>query len=174
MWSDIWCGATTSKKLLYMEIKSSCMFRSSFATTFPICISGIILSVISIDRYINIFHNRFYTRIVNKTFMITAIVCMIIISFVMAKFAAEYRENYRQKSGNSCYCFLSLHKNNYINWCCFKSCSIKKIKQKTQNSSKQEFLDPSLTKKNSDDYIFIDSCLFTINGKFKYRCIWIY
>ena len=67
------------------------MFRSSFATTFPICISGIILSVISIDRYINIFHNRFYTRIVNKTFMITAIVCMIIISFVGTKFDAEFR-----------------------------------------------------------------------------------
>ena len=28
----------------------------------------------------------------------------------------------------------------------FKSCSIKKIKQKTQNSSKQEFIDSSLTK----------------------------
>ena len=156
-----------------MEIESSCMFRSSFATTFPICISGIILSVISIDRYINIFHNRFYTRIVNKTFMITAIVFMIIISFVMAKFAAEYRAKLETKKRQQLLLFsqpiqeqlhqLVLFKQEFLN---FPNIS--------KNSSKQEFLDSSLTKKNSDDYIFIDSCLFTINGKFKYRCIWIY
>ena len=70
----------------YFEVK-----LSLFSTTFPICISCIILCVISIDWYINIVHNRFYTRTVSKTLMITTIVCMIIISFVGTKFDAAFR-----------------------------------------------------------------------------------
>ena len=94
--SDLTFGVVQLPVKIYLIWKSSAptcfeVKLSAFSTSFPICISCIILCVISIDWYINIVHNRLYTRTVNKTLMITTIVCMITISFIGAKFDAEYR-----------------------------------------------------------------------------------
>lgn len=120
---------------------------SAFSTSFPICISGIILCVISIDRYINIVHNRFYTRIVNKTFMITSIVFMIIISFVGAKFDAEFRAKLGIKKVAIVAIVFSAYVGTIISiGVVLNVALLKKIKQKTQNLSRQQSLESSLTK----------------------------
>ena len=120
---------------------------SAFSTSFPICISGIILCVISIDRYINIVHNRFYTRTVNKTFMITTIVCMIIISFVGAKFDAEFRAKLEIKKVATVAIVFSAYVGTVISiGVVLNLALLKKIKQKTQNLSREQSLDSSLTK----------------------------
>ena len=150
--SDLTFGVVQLPVKIYLIWKSSAptcfeVKLSAFSMSFPICISGIILCVISIDRYINIVHNRFYTRTVNKTFMITTIVCMIIISFVGAKFDAEFRAKLEIKKVAIFAIVFSAYVGIVISiGVVLNLALLKKIKQKTQNLSREQSLDSSLTK----------------------------
>ena len=150
--SDLTFGVVQLPVKIYLIWKSrapTCfeVKLSAFSTSFPICISGIILCVISIDRYINIVHNRFYTRTVNKTFMITIILCLIIISFVGAKFDAEFRAKLEIKKVAIVAIVFSAYVGTIVSIGVILNVAVlKKIKQKTQNSSRQQSLDSSLTK----------------------------
>ena len=150
--SDLTFGVVQLPVKIYLIWKSSAptcfeVKLSAFSTSFPICISGAILCVISIDRYINIVHNNFYTKIVNKTFMITTIVCMIIISFVGAKFDAEYRAKLEIKKVAIVAIVFSAYVGTIISiGVVLNVALLKKIKQKTQDSSRQQALDSRLTK----------------------------
>ena len=150
--SDLTFGVVQLPVKIYLIWKSSAptcfeVKLSAFSTSFPICMSGIILCVISIDRYLNIVHNRFYTRTVNKTFMITIILCLIIISFVGAKFDAEFRAKLEIKKVATVAIVFSAYVGTVISiGVVLNLALLKKIKQKTQNLSREQSLDSSLTK----------------------------
>ena len=150
--SDLTFGMVQLPVKIYLIWKSNAptcfeVKLSAFSTSFPICMSGIILCVISIDRYVNIVHNRFYTRTVNKTFMKTIILCLIIISFVGAKFDAEFRAKLEIKKVAIVAIVFSAYVGTIVLIGVILNVAVlKKIKQKTQNSSRQQSLDSSLTK----------------------------
>ena len=61
-----------------------------FSITFPIIMSGSLLCVISIDRYINVVFNTYYKRIVTKKLLPVTIGLVIVTCFIWATFEAFF------------------------------------------------------------------------------------
>ena len=61
----------------------------AFSMAFSMCMSGNILCLISIDRYITIAHRKHYQRTTKKSLTIY-IILMILISFMWATFEADF------------------------------------------------------------------------------------
>ena len=107
---------------------------------FPICLSGTILSVISIDRYIIVVHNKYYRRIVtNKSLSVTiALAILVLVMWATVIVLVETEILYIAMSA-------------YIGaviaiGVVFNVALLKNVKQKAKNSSIQQALDSSLTK----------------------------
>ena len=57
-----------------------------FLTAFPILMSGSLLCMISIDRYINVVCNTYYKKLATKKSLPLTIISVIVISFIWATF----------------------------------------------------------------------------------------
>ena len=87
--SDMTLGAVQLPLEIYLIWKSAnptCLEidLSDFLIVFPISMSGNILCVIPIDRYIHVGHNRHHEQIVTKRLLAIIITLMILISFAWA------------------------------------------------------------------------------------------
>ena len=61
-----------------------------FSIVFPVFMSGTLLCVISIDRYINVVSNTYYRRIVTKKSLTVTIFLVIVVSFILASYEALF------------------------------------------------------------------------------------
>ena len=106
----------------------------------PICLSGTILSVISIARYIIVVHNKYYRRIVtNKSQSVT--IALAILASVMWAIVIVLVES------ESLYIAMSACIGAVIAISVdFNVTLLKNVKQKAKNSSTQQALDSGLTK----------------------------
>ena len=107
---------------------------------FPICLSGTILSVISIDRYIIVVHNKHYKRIVTNKSLSATIALAILVSVIWATVTLIVEIE-----------ILFIAMSAYIGaviavGVVFNVTLLKNVKQKAKNSSIQQALDSSLTK----------------------------
>ena len=64
---------------------------NTFSMTFPMIMSGTLLCVISIDRYINIVSNQYYKRIATKKLLPVVIISTILISVTCGTFEAFFK-----------------------------------------------------------------------------------
>ena len=85
--SDFTIGVFQLPAEIYIKWKSSyptCfeIQLAQFSRGFPICMSGTLLFVISIDRYIYVVHYAFHTRFVRKKILTTIIIVIILISIM--------------------------------------------------------------------------------------------
>ena len=118
----------------------------TFFTTFPICMSGTILCVTSVDRHINVVCKRYTTISTNKSLTII-IILVTLISFVWAIFDAQLKGKLEIKAVAQFYIILSAYTETVIaTGVVFNIAMLKNVKQKTQNSTLQQSLDSSLTK----------------------------
>ena len=91
--SDLIIGVVQLPFLIYLLWKTSnltCIETQlrAISTSFPIIMSGTLLCVISVDRYINVVSNQYYKRIVTKKSLPVAIIFTILISLTWAIFEA--------------------------------------------------------------------------------------
>ena len=119
----------------YFEI-----IAGSFFLALPICLSGTILSVISIDRYIIVVHNKYYRRIVTNKSLSVTIALAILVSVMWATVIVLVETE-----------ILYIAMSAYIGaviaiGVVFNVALLKNVKQKAKNSSIQQALDSSLTK----------------------------
>ena len=115
---------------------------SSFFLILPICLSGAILSVISIDRYIIVVHNKYYRRIVTKKSLSVTIALAILVSVIWAIVIAFDKV----KTKRICIALSAYTGEVLAIGVVFNVALLKNVKQKTKNSSLQQTLDSSLTK----------------------------
>ena len=119
----------------YFEI-----IAGSFSLVLPICLSGTILSVISIDRYIFVVHNKHYKRIVTNKSLSVTIALAILVSVIWATLTLTVKIE-------RLYIAMSAYIGAIIAiGVVFNVTLLKNVKQKTKNSSIQQALDSSLTK----------------------------
>ena len=93
--SDLTFGVVQIPSKIYLLWKSSAptcfeIQLNSFPMTFPICTSGTLLCVISIDCYINIVHNRYYKIIITKKSLTITSILVILIFFMWGTFEAQF------------------------------------------------------------------------------------
>ena len=150
--SDLTFGVVQIPSKIYLLWKSSeptCfeVQLSAFSMSFPICMSFNLLCVISIERYIYVVHNRFYTRTVTKKLLAIVIVCLILISFIWATTDAHLRAKLDIVKLAKTYIALSAYGGTVLAIAIvFNVALLRNVKRKTQKSSVQQTLDPSLTK----------------------------
>ena len=119
----------------YFEI-----IAGSFFLVLPICLSGTILSVMSIDRYIFVVHNKHYKRIVTNKSLSVTIALAILVSVIWATLTLTVKIE-------RLYIAMSAYIGAIIAiGVVFNVTLLKNVKQKTKNSSIQQALDSSLTK----------------------------
>ena len=106
----------------------------------PICLSGTILSVISIDRYIFVVHNKHYKRIVTNKSLSVTIALAILISVISATITRVVKiERF--------YIAIAAYIGAVIAiGVVFNVTLLKNVKQKAKNLSIQQALDSGLTK----------------------------
>ena len=93
--SDLTVGVVQIPSKIYLSWKSSAptcfeIQLNSLPMTFPICMSGTLLCVISIDCYINIVHNRYYKIIITKKSLTITSILVILIFFIWGTFEAQF------------------------------------------------------------------------------------
>ena len=121
----------------YFEISAGLFFL-----ILPICLSGTILSMISIDRYIIVVHNKYYRRLVTNKSLSVTIALAILISVIWATVVVlDIVKTERLFIAMSAYIGAVL-----TIGVVFNVALLKNVKQKTKNSSIQRTLDSSLTK----------------------------
>ena len=102
---------------------------SIFSTTFPISMSGNVLSVIAIDRYINVVHKKYYKRIVTNKSLGVTIIFMILISVTWATSAALF-------SGDFIFFFLTAGEGVLVMFCiCCNIALLRNVRIRTKNSA---------------------------------------
>ena len=113
-----------------------------FCFIYPICFSGTLLCVISVDRYIRVVHNRYHKRIVTNKSLSVTITLVILISFIWVPAEALDLVKFENLcTAMSAYTGLML-----AIGVVFNVALLKYVKQKTKNSAVQQALDSSLTK----------------------------
>ena len=117
-----------------------------FLVTFPIIMSGSLLYVISIDRYINVMSNTCYKRIVTKKLLPVTIGFVIVTSFIWATFEALLVGVDKRKLGK---CYIAL-----VTYCdtlivigiIINVTLLTNVKKKTENSTTRQSIGKRLTK----------------------------
>ena len=89
--SDLTTGALQLPLQMYVlwttnDITCFELQLSMFSTAFPMLMSGSLLCVISIDRYINVVSNTYYRRFVTKKSLSVTIILVMVVSFIWATF----------------------------------------------------------------------------------------
>ena len=150
--SDLTFGVVQIPSKIYLLWKSSAptcfeIQLNSFSMTFPICMSGTLLCVISIDRYINIVHNRYYKRIVTKKSLTITITLVTLISFMWGTFDAQFTAESDTRKLAKMFIALSAYAGTVLGLgIIFNVALLKNVKRKTQNSSMEQRIESKLTK----------------------------
>ena len=102
--------------------------------------SGTILFVISIDRYINVVHNRFHTRFVTKKFLTIIIIFVTLVSITWALLDTLFSTDPKITTKFKLYIALTVYIGMLIAiGVVFNVALLNNVKQKTKNSSAQAF-----------------------------------
>ena len=145
--SDLTFGVVQIPAQIYLSWKShdlTCFEKvvGKFCAIYPTCLSGTLLCVISVDRYIRVVHNKYYKRIVTNKSLSVTITMATLISFVWACVEALDLVKFENRyTAMSAYTGVVLAIGVFFN-----VALLKYVKQKTKNSSVQQTLDSSLTK----------------------------
>ena len=120
---------------------------NAFTIAFPIFMSGTILLLISADRYIKVIHSEYHKRTITNKLLTIIIIVLICTSFIFATLDTYIRATLGIKTlaklsiAMSAYTGISL-----TTGVGFNIALLKKVKEKTKNSSIPQVLDSSLTK----------------------------
>ena len=152
----------------------------AFSMAFSMCMSGNILCLISIDRYITIAHRKHYQRITKKSLTIS-IILMILISFIWATFEADFNAKVDIKNSETLLCPHRLRWNSNSTCWCFQCSFTKTCKGKEKNishKSKSSRFQAAGNRfhfiKNNSNYCgCYDSCLFTNNDNINWCSVCI-
>ena len=157
--SDLTFGVVQLPTQIYILWKSgdpTCfeIKLGAFSMAFSMCMSGNILCVISIDRYITIVHRKYYKKTSKKTLAIS-IIFVILISFILASFEAHFKAKLDIKKTAKLYFALSAYAGIVMVLVVgFNVALLKDVKQKRKNSSiranvnssKQQAINSTLSK----------------------------
>ena len=109
--------------------------------------SGTLLCVISIDRYINIVHNRYYKRIVTKTSLTITIILVTLISFMWGTCDAQFTAESDTRKLAKMFVALTVYAGTVLGLgIIFNVALLTNVKRKTQNSSMEQTIESKLTK----------------------------
>ena len=120
---------------------------NAFTIAFPIFMSGTVLLLISADRYIKVIHSEYHKRTITNKSLTIIIIVLICTSFILATLDTYIRATLGIKTlaklsiAMSAYTGISL-----TTGVGFNIALLKKVKEKTKNSSIPQVLDSSLTK----------------------------
>ena len=144
--SDLTLGATQLPLEIYLIWKSgspTCLEidLSQFLTVFPIAMSGNILCIIPIDRYIHVVHSTRHEHMVTNKLLTVAIILMILISFIWGVSTALLHVNFVFLVLTVCEGFI------IILGVWFNIAILMNVKLRTKNSTaRQTTLNTNLTK----------------------------
>ena len=150
--SDLTFGVVQIPSKIYLLWKTSeptCfeIQLNSFSMTFPICMSGTLLCVISIDRYINIVHNRYYKRLVTKKSLTITIILVTLISFMWGTFDAQFTAESDTRKLAKMFIALSVYAGTVLGLgIIFNVALLRNVKRKARNSSMEQTIESDLTK----------------------------
>ena len=139
--SDLSYGAVQIPVQIYLSWKShdpTCfeVVVGTISVTYPICLSGTLLCVISVDRYIRVVHKRYFQRIVTNKSLSVTITLAIFISFIWAP-----AEELGLVKFEILYTVMSVYTGAMLAiGVIFNVALLKHVKQKTKNSSVQQAL----------------------------------
>ena len=145
--SDLSYGAVQIPVQIYLSWKShdptySEVVVERFCVTYPTCLSGTLLFVISVDRYIGVAHKRYFKRIVSNKSLSVTITLAILISFMWAP-----AEGLGLVQFDIVYTALLNYTGAMLAMgVIFNVTLLKYVKRKTKNSSVQQALDSGLKK----------------------------
>ena len=123
---------------------------SAFSMAFPVCMSGSILCVITIDRYLTVVHNRFCKRIVTKKSLIVPISLVVLTSLLWATLDELFRTPDSTKKLAITYIALSGYAGTVLGFNGILNVSLLgNVKRKTRKSFVHQKIDSSLTKTKS-------------------------
>ena len=120
---------------------------SIFFMTFPLCMSGTLLCVISLDRYICVLHNNNYKRIVTKLSLTITIVWVILTSITWATLNVLFKTRLEIAKIAKLHFALSAYTGAMLLISvALYAALLTKVKQTTKNSPLSQGIDSSLTK----------------------------
>ena len=118
-----------------------------FSFIFPTLISGSVLCVISIDRYINVVSNTYYKKIVTKKFLPVTIVLVTITSFTWSIFQALLMVSVdKRKLRNGSIALPTYWKVAMMINVTFNLALLRNVKKKAKNSTTRQSIGLRLTK----------------------------
>ena len=142
---------------------------NTFSMTFPIIMSGTLLCVILIDRYINVVSNQYHKGIETKKWLPIPVVFTILIPLTCSTFEAFFkgRADFKRLA-NSYLVFFGYTAASLVVGVSFNLALLRNLKRQTNSRSNSRF---NVDENNSYDH---GCSLCTINDYSKYYCIWIY
>ena len=150
--SDLTIGIVQLPIHIYLTWKASdrtCfeIELGGFFMTFLLCLSGTILCVISIDRYITVAHNKYYKRFVTRKLLMAIIIFVTLISFLWAILDAIFKGTVDILKLAKLYIALSAYAGAIIVIIIISNLALlKNVKLKRQNSFIQQAYHSSLPK----------------------------
>ena len=172
--SDLTYGAVQIPVQIYLSWKShdpTCfeILVGNFFFIYPTWLSGTLLCVITVDRYIRVVHKRYHKRIVTNKLLSFTITLATFISFIWAPaggFDIGKFENL--------YSIMSTYMGAVLaTGVAFNVALLKSVKQKTKNSSVQQALNFRFNKDSNFNFSYSGVFLFAINKHFSYFFTWI-
>ena len=149
--SDITIGVVQIPIQIYVKWGSSnpSCFQTqvnAFLRAFPVSMSGTILCVISIDRYINVVYNAFHKRIVTNKLLAIILILVALISVMWSTLDAQLKTETRIIKAAYFYIALSAYTGTILaTGVVFNVVLLRNVKKKTQHSSLQQALDARFT-----------------------------
>ena len=150
--SDLIIGVVQLPFLIYLLWKTSNLtcFEAqlrAFSTSFPIIMSGTLLCVISVDRYINVVCNKYYKRIVTKKSLPVAIIFTILISLTWAIFEALNQNEVDRKARRKGFVAMCAYSLAALVICVtFNVALLRNVKAQRKSFSRHQILESRLTK----------------------------
>ena len=149
--SDITIGVVQIPIQIYIKWGSSnpSCFQTqlnAFLRAFPVSMSGTILCIISIDRYMNVVYNAFHKRIVTKRLLAIVFILVVLISAMWGTLDAQLKTETHVTKAAHFYIALSAYTGTILaTGVVFNVALLRNVKQKTQHSSVQQALDARFT-----------------------------
>ena len=149
--SDITIGVVQIPIQIYIKWGSSnpSCFQTqlnAFLRAFPVSMSGTILCIISIDRYMNVVYNAFHKRIVTKRLLAIVFILVVLISAMWGTLDALLKTETHVTKAAHFYIALSAYTGTILaTGVVFNVALLRNVKQKTQHSSVQQALDARFT-----------------------------
>ena len=119
----------------------------AFFTTFTLCMSGTLLCVISLDRYIYVVHNNYHKIIVTKWALTITIVGVILTSIIWATLHVFFRARLEITKAAKCYFVMSAYTGTVLSIdVALYAVLLTTVKITTKSSSVPQRIDSRLTK----------------------------